>query len=174
MATGETDTNRVFRWFFNDKRAMVRALEQYLDFLDSTVTTHYGLPTGDGRDPDVEMHAACRRSEIDACMDILAERGPLLWRVLDVYFRRGGHTEPMGWTVVASCVGLRRAICPCPTGVRCVVPVSPKVDKEQAGLPACPEAKRLGCSEDREALRTLVGIATRKLYAIHRQRASTR
>lgn len=93
MATGRDDGS-VFSWKFNSVKDLRRALEEYLDGLDNTVTTRYGLLTGGEQDPEVQMHAAQRRSEVDVCMDALLCSNPLLWRVLDVYFRRGGVSSP--------------------------------------------------------------------------------
>lgn len=177
----EATTDTIFQWDFNDVKDLKRGLQQYLDFLDGTVTTHYGLTRGE-RDPDPRVHldAARRRSEIDACMNVLQELNPFLWRVLDVHYRWGAGMQPRGWTITAACIGLRRATCP--PGVRCVLPEGPINEEDRRpDLPDCPGPEQLqrasvgwGCLQDREVLCEQLGIATRRLFLIHRARQDKR
>lgn len=160
----------VFSWTFNSLRELRQGLQEYLSFLDGTVTTHYGLEHGErDADPTVYMNAARRRSEIDACMESLQDTSPLLWRTLDVHYRRGASIQPRGWTVTAGCIGLRRATCP--VGVRCVLRAG-STDEEERRLdkPACRAAERLGCQQDRDDLQRQLTMATRRLHQIHQLR----
>lgn len=160
----------VFSWTFNSLRELRQGLEEYLSFLDGTVTTHYGTEHGEREpDPAVHMNAARRRSEIDACMEVLQASSPLLWRTLDVHYRRGASIQPRGWTVTAACIGLRRACCP--SGVRCVLQAgSTEEEERRLDKPACRVAERLGCQQDRDDLQRQLTMAVRRLHGIHQQR----
>jgi len=157
----------VFTWQFRNLHELSAALQQYLDFLDGTIVTHYGLSHGArDTDPVLVMHICQRRSEIDACMDALQNISPLLWRVLDIHYRRGASLELRGWAITAGCLGLRRASCP--PGVRCVL--RDAQGESRLDLPACADSEYLGCELDHENLQHCLGMATRKLYQIHQAR----
>lgn len=164
MSDEQHAQGQVFRWRFDSVKDMRRALEEYLDFLEGTVTTHYGLRSGGDRDPDVHMNAARRRSEIDACMEELQQASPFLWRLIDVHYRRGANAKPQGWLITAACVGLRRVRCP--QGVRCTLPLPGARSDNGVEVPACRAAERLRCHDDRELLLQELNIAVRRLYAI--------
>lgn len=170
MASERQTQAPVFRWQFMEVRFLRRALEEYLDFLDNTVVTRYGDRVGgDGLEPEAQMNAARRRSEIDACMEVLLDTCPFFWRILDVHYRRGAGTKPRGWALTANAVGLRRAACP--RGVRCDLPGEADGGEHHGGdLPGCGDRERLRCAEDRQVLQQQLGMATGRLYAIHRAR----
>lgn len=96
---------------------MERALEEYAAFLDGTKTRRWGPPEAGGAAPGADYEhewerIVCHQNpEIDRRMERLVRKGhrcyaPLLWRLLDLYYRRGLCYEACGWEIVAARIGM--------------------------------------------------------------------
>ena len=171
-----------------------RALEEYTAFQDGTLLRKYGhdglkmAVDGQGNpildaagepllepdfghtgDPEsaaeAEMHAAQRRSEIDACMDGLRRRYPHWWRLIDVYYRQGLSMEPRGWVVMAALLGVHKG--KCPPLKRC--PASPRDNRTD--LDECERHRKNHCHWDRDTFERQVACAIRCLFDVHRVRS---
>ena len=123
-------------------------------------------PDAEPRDPDTlatqQLHAAQRRSEIDACMDALPPRLQYCRTLLDLYYRRGLNLEPRGWVLPYSKVAPQRT--PCPPLRRC--PASP--GDNRTDWKDCRHGDR--CTRDRAAFEVLLALAIGCLFDAHRVR----
>lgn len=195
MPIKEPQPARVWSWYFPHPMDLRRALEEYTAFQEGTLLRKYGhdgfkvetdgqgnprldeagnpvlVPEDPSKacDPEAlaeaEMHAAQRRSEIDACMEDLRRRYPHWWRLLDVYYRRGLSMEPRGWVVMAALLGVHKG--KCPPLKRC--PASPGDNRIELG--DCERHQKNHCHWDRDTFERQVVCAIRCLFDIHRVRS---
>ena len=161
----------VWSWWFQDEDALRTALEEYTSYLDGTLVRRYGDPGGGGEelDPDAVMHAAQRRSEIDASMEILEQTYPFYWRLLDIHYRCGASANPRGWTITSARLGMRSYTCP--IGVRCTMrSAANEPEDNRLSLPSCRAMLALQCNWDRKTLEGQLAEGIRRLFAAHRRR----
>ena len=170
-AEEKSEARPVWSWSFRDEQALLTALEEYTSYLDGTLVRRYGDPGGGGEelDPDAVMHAAQRRSEIDACMAVLEQTHPFYWRLLDIHYRCGVSANHRGWTVTAARVGMRSYTCP--VGVRCTMrSAANEPEDNRLGLPSCRAMLALACNWDRKTLAGQLTEGIRRLFAAHHRR----
>jgi hypothetical protein len=164
----------VWSWEFNGRHDLRKALEEYTDHLDGTLTRRYGPPDGGDEEKLAvqEANAAKRRAEIDRCMEVLEQACPFLWRILDLHYRRGCSLSLQGWTIPAARMGLRKATCP--PLVRCVLNSrDPEQEDRRQQLLDCDKAVAQACGADRDLFRVELSLAIGRLFAIHQARVAT-
>ncbi len=187
----------VWSWHFESRSNLRRGLEGYTAFQDGTLLRRYGhegfrievdangnpLLDANGEpimvmDPTaapnpelfamVEMSAAQRRAEIDQCMDVIEQRSPHWWKLLDCYYRKGASCEPRGWLKASERMGYRTQ--PCPALVRCPATAG----DNRFDFKTCDRADEHECVEDRVTFVNQLNVATGKLYNVHLRRTGRR
>lgn len=101
--------SRHWRWRFRRVEELWLALEEYADMHDGTVCRRYdsdGRGGGEGTGDAKRQRLMRQNVEIDRLMDNLLPEAPLLWRIVDLYFRRGLCQEARGWEIAAARCGL--------------------------------------------------------------------
>jgi hypothetical protein len=184
-AAKRTKDTPVWSWTFDDEEDLRAALVEYmLDETSVRIRREEGRGGGDAcplsrpedcescphsAECEVELHNAQRRSEVDACMEILQHTYPFYWRLLDLYYRCGANAEVKGWITTAKRLGLRGV--KCPMHVRCTMRSSAdEPEDNRLELPSCQAMVALSCNWDRQTFNEQLTQGLKRLFAIHKRR----
>lgn len=156
---------------FASQEQMHHALEEYGTWADNIKVTRLG-DRSDGRDAidsDRLLKWSERRDELDACLEVLQQRYPTAYRLLDVFYRHGCSARPRGWTIAAGAALMRRY--QCPDGVRCPLKgYMTEGEDKRMSLETCREAGGRDCVKDRREFYDDVDRAVEKLWLVYRRR----
>jgi hypothetical protein len=163
-------------WDFGSMDELRRALTEYTALLDGTLVRRYAEPEPGGPPPptpeqvaEYERTVLRQRSTIDVAMEQMEPQYRMWYRVIDLYYRQGLSTEPQGWLVLMSRLGLRYK--KCPPLVRCVLDRGVDFEDNRLELPKCRQATRLCCHWDYDTFEIQITRAIEALWRAIRGRS---